>query len=181
MGNSRKIWTVACGALLWATVGCAHYGGADRGLADELRATKQQAELERTRVLELEARLAWLEQKTREFDQHAAATRDQRMLLDKLDMLIALNQRLLSEHATLLTSPPAQIIQSSEQPSSLASAAAPECNVGLSTEEKIRQLVLRLRGERSPWRVDGLSYEESEALRFLLRRERQLDAKNPWQ
>jgi len=45
----------------------------------------------------------------------------------------------------------------------------------------VLELVLQLRGERSPWRVDGLSYEESQALRLLLRAERELDHENPWQ
>ena len=179
MGISRKIGTAACAMVLAASAGCAQYAGHQRGLAEELRATRQQAELERQRVLELESRLAWLEQNTHTLNQQLDAPRSERLLLERLDTLIALNQRLLSERALRPAVDPARAER--EQPSSLDMPDSPECNVGLNTEEKIRQLVMRLRGERSPWRVDGLSYEESEALRFLLRRERQLDAKNPWQ
>lgn len=166
----------------------------DRGLERELRVAREEAALEQRRVYELENRLIRLEESSKaevSASQAAASDAAQRR---QLDVLIALNQQLLletqanREQRSLpppAATPPAPAPAPAPAPTHPATTQAqsklPECNAGLTTEQKILQLVLSLKNERSPWRVDGLSYEESQALRVLLREERALDRDNPWQ
>jgi len=166
----------------------------NRGLERELQTARAEAALEQRRVYELEARLARLEVRTQPAP--AAVTPSagggDPTLQRQLDMLIALNQELLREAranreqtsvAAASTAAAAVIpaLTPAVMPQQMPNGVGPECNTGLTTEQKILELVLTLKGERSPWRVDGLSYEESQALRVLLREERPLDLENPWQ
>lgn len=178
----------ALGALFGIAIlasGCAQHAQTTAELERALERSRQQAGQERNRVLALEARLLRLEyeaalEKPEALDtQRSPSTSIDQRLVERLDMLIALNQSLL-QRSLAEQSPAAHAIEPAAAPAP-AEHLTPECEAGLSTEQKIRQLVLQLRGQRSPWRVDGLSYEESEALRFLLREERQLDRHNPWQ
>jgi len=154
----------------------------DRGLQQELAISQREAALERQRVHELEARLTLLEERS-EAQAPVAPPPSDPMLKQQLDVLIAMNQQLLDE--TRASQRPATVVPTQmPQVQTVAprtAAIGPECNAGLTTEQKVLELVLQLRGERSPWRVDGLSYEESQALRVLLRAERELDHENPWQ
>ena len=163
----------------------------NRGLEQELHAARAEAAVEQRRVYELEARLARLEYRTEQPRATVAtATGGDPAVKRQLDALIALNQELLREaranreQAALAPgalAPAALAAPVAVQQTPTPSALGPECNTGLSTEQKILQLVLELKGHRSPWRVDGLTYEESQALRLLLRTERPLDRENPWQ
>jgi hypothetical protein len=169
----------ACASLL---LGACLPSTGDRGLQQELAAAQREASLERERVHALEARLTRLEARSEDQTRvQNAALPSEPGLEQRLDVLIALNQQLL--HETRASQQPAAVVPTavarSEAPRT--STVGPECNTGLTTEQKVLELVLQLRGERSPWRVDGLSYEESQALRLLLRAERELDEKNPWQ
>jgi len=160
----------------------------DRGLERELRVAREEAALEQRRVYELENRLIRLEESSKAEASASKAAAGDATLQRQLDVLIALNQQMLVASqanreqrplpapAAPPTPTPAPAILTPTQ-----SSALPECNAGLTTEQKILQLVLSLKNERSPWRVDGLSYEESQALRVLLREERALDRDNPWQ
>jgi hypothetical protein len=162
----------------------------ERGLQQELAAAQREASLERERVQALEARLTRIEERA-SIPLTSAATPSDPELKRQLAALIALNQQML--HETRANQRPAavvptaalqsEVVQNEAPPSGTLGQGAlgPECNTGLTTEQKVLELVLQLRGERSPWRVDGLSYEESQALRLLLRAERELDEKNPWQ
>ena len=179
----------ALGALFGIAIlasGCAQHAQTTAELERALERSRQQAEQERNRVLALEARLLRLEyeaalEKPEALDtQRSPSTSTDQRLVERLDTLIALNQSLLQRSLA----PAAHAVEPAAAPAPVPAPAehlTPECGAGLSTEQKIRQLVLQLRGQRSPWRVDGLSYEEGEALRFLLREERQLDRHNPWQ
>ena len=159
----------------------------NRGLEQELRTARAEAALEQRRVYELETRLAHLEVRAQQAPAAPApgAGRGDPAIQRQLDVLIALNQELLREaqaNREPASVSPASVSPASAAPASIVPAAvAPECNTGLTTEQKILELVLALKGERSPWRVDGLSYEESQAMRILLRSERPLDHENPWQ
>ena len=173
--------------LLVPLVGCMP-AAPDRGLERELATARAQAAFEQTRVRELENRLTRLEANSQAAPNPAAndSTTEQ-----QLNLLIALNQQLLLETqanreqraqpAPAPAPPPPSTAIPTQSTLRSTPLEAPECNAGLTTEEKILQLVLSLKGERSPWRVDGLSYEESQALRVLLREERALDRDNPWQ
>lgn len=173
------------GALVLTLTACMPGARSERGLQRELAQARYQAETEHARVQQLEERLARVEQA--QATQRAPidpAERKQSRVSAQLEQLILMNQNLLLEvqaqrvQETLVTPTPVMSSAPGVRPSG---NVPPECNTGLSTEQKILELVLELRGQRSPWRVDGLSYEESQALRFLLRRERELDARNPWQ
>lgn len=169
----------------------------NRGLERELQAARAEAAVEQRRVYELEARLARLEYHAEQPPATPVANPagGDPTVQRQLDALIALNQELLREVqanrertalAAPAVAPPAPVPAvltppAAAQQSQTASTLGPECNTGLTTEQKILQLVLELKGNRSPWRVDGLTYEESQALRVLLRGERPLDHENPWQ
>lgn len=169
----------------------------NRGLERELQAARAEAAVEQRRVYELEARLARLEYHAEQPPATPVANPagGDPTVQRQLDALIALNQELLREVqanrertalAAPAVAPPAPVPAvltppAAAQQSQTASTIGPECNTGLTTEQKILQLVLELKGNRSPWRVDGLTYEESQALRVLLRGERPLDHENPWQ
>lgn len=87
---------------------------------------------------------------------------EDRELVNRLDRLMAMNERLLAEHA------PAPV-----------PAAEPTLSPTLSPEQELRALVERLRGHPgSPH--GGLTREQEGALRVLMRPERTLDTENPW-
>ena len=162
----------------------------DRGLERELRVARAEAALEQRRVYELENRLIRLEESSKAEASASQAAAGDAALQRQLDVLIALNQQLLVETQAhreqrslpAPAAPPAPApAPTPPPPATLNQSKLPECDAGLTTEQKILQLVLSLKNERSPWRVDGLSYEESQALRVLLREERALDRDNPWQ
>lgn len=158
-------------------------GTGDRGLQQELAISQHEASLERQRVHELEARLTLLEERSEAEAQvppPSTPLPSDPMLKRQLDVLIALNQEMLDQ--TRASQRAVAVVPTQPAPieAPRTSAIGPECNAGLTTEQKVLELVLQLRGERSPWRVDGLSYEESQALRVLLRAERELDHENPW-
>jgi len=163
----------------------------DRGLERELRVAREEAALEQRRVYELENRLVRLEESSKGEASTSQAAAGDATLQRQLDVLIALNQQLLMQTqanreqralpAPAAAPPPPAPAPTPPPAATPAQSKLPECNAGLTTEQKILQLVLSLKNERSPWRVDGLSYEESQALRVLLREERALDRDNPWQ
>jgi hypothetical protein len=155
----------------------------NRGLEHELRTARAEAAFEQRRVHDLEARLARLEQRAElpPVSPAPSAAAGEAMVTRQLDALITLNQELLREAQTNRQSTVVALPNVAPAEAATPSTLAPECDTGLTAEQKILQLVLELKGERSPWRVDGLSYEESQALRVLLRSERQLDRDNPWQ
>lgn len=180
---------VCVGVLLLTLTSCMPRARSEYGLQRELAAARHETQSERLRVQQLEERLARLEraQATRaDSPTSPASNPEQARVSAQLEQLILMNQNLLLEVQAQRLQRPGPGPEST--PSKLALSTGshpakvpPECNTGLSTEQKILELVLELRGQRSPWRVDGLSYEESQALKFLLRPERELDARNPWQ
>jgi hypothetical protein len=132
-------------------------------------------------VTELEARLVVIERDLAT-SKRAQTTHDAPVLA-KLDRLIRVNEKLLQRTpepapaATATASVPLQSTLSSTE----ALATEVSCGEGLPPAEQIERLVRRLHGGHgSSWR-GGLSLEQSQALRVLLRRERELDADSPWQ
>ncbi|HEY6725272.1 MAG TPA: hypothetical protein VI197_14655 [Polyangiaceae bacterium] len=199
MRSSDRRWRVALLGLPGLLVACMP-AQPNRGLEQELQAARSEAALEQRRVHELEARLAHLEIRALQTPAAASAGTGDPTIQRQLNLLIALNQELLREaqaNRERVPVAPAALAPVALTPATLtpaaltpatppqrtvpASGVSPECNAGLTTEQKILELVLALKGERSPWRADGLSYEESQALRVLLRADRPLDRDNPWQ
>jgi hypothetical protein len=131
-------------------------------------------------VAELEARLVVIERDV-VTSKRAQATRDAPVLA-RLDHLIRVNERAL-QRAPMASEPatgpgPTGPALSSSQPA--PAAKDDSCGEGLPPEEQLEHLVRRLHGHSSGWR-GGLSLEQNQALRVLLRRERELDADSPWQ
>jgi hypothetical protein len=181
--------------VLLALWGCSPQVQPDRELHEALKSARQQAQLERERVLALELRLARLEEQSAALARKAGhpelvsradvqerSTGETERLLDKLDLLIGLNRdlaRRVEAAPAMAASIPERRVQGEELVLTDAEGASGGEDA-LATEEQIRMLVRQLRQGRSPWRADGLSYEESQALRLLLRRDRPLDTRNPW-
>ena len=174
----RSAWvgTLLLAALAVSIAGCAVRSTDEHLLAAKLRYAQEQARVDQTRMQALEARVAQLEHETavraaqpkpmpRQFD-------DPRMLA-KLEELLAVNQRMLEEVEA------ARKRAEAEAPAAAAPALAPEPPPQLSREERLRQIVYEMHGNSGRWR-GGLSLEQAEALRTLLRSERRLDADNPW-
>lgn len=166
--------------LLVSSTGCAAQLAEQNQLAMELLRAKDEAAAQRAHVAELEARLVLIE-KEQVSSKRAQATRDGPVLA-KLDHLIRVNERVLSHTPETPASSPAPTSAPREP---LMSSASPlpaddSCGEGLSPEEQLERLVRRIHGHASGWR-GGLSLEQSQALRILQRRERELDARSPWQ
>lgn len=177
---SRLVIGVAPWLLAVGSSGCAAQLVGQNQVASELAHARDEAAAQRARVSELEARLALLEKEVAA-GKRTQAARDAPVLA-KLDRLIRVNEQLLQRTPALApvanASPPVEPVLSSTE---LAVDPGDSCGAGLSPAEQIERLVRRLHGgQSSSWR-GGLSVEQSQALRVLLRRERQLDVSNPWQ
>jgi len=172
-------------ALSALVAGCATQRDDSLRLSEELGRAHADSAWQRARAAELEARMSQLEQRS-----GAAQTmqRNQdRDMLNRLERLIEMNERLLAEHATpaplaaASTAPvpaPAPAPVTAPAPASATKTAATPAPA-LSDEQALRELVERLRGR--PGRPHGgLTREQEQALRVLLQPERTLDTENPW-
>lgn len=157
-------------------------------IAAELHAAREENAAERVRVARLEARIQELEVEAnaREERDHSDGQRlerareahDNRRILQRLDELLIVNQRLLEE---------AEIARRRAEAAERVHASLGERDGASDTdlpsvashEERLRQIVYEMHGKPGRWR-GGLSLEQSEALRILLKAERNLDADNPW-
>lgn len=165
-------------ALGWLASGCVAGHTSDPLLKAELAEAQQRNALERQRVMALEARIADLERESAsrmQRERSEARAFENRQVLQKLNELLEVNQRLLreAERARKRDEAPAVAKQEPEEP------APTDLPAAQSREEQLRQIVFEMHGEPGRWR-DGLSLEQSEALRVLLKSERPLDLKNPW-
>ena len=160
----RTLWSVCAAAGLWLSVSaCAGQRDQELRLAEDLGRMRAEAAWHAARATELEARLTRLEE--RKTETPASRASDDRELLNRFARLIALSAHPAPEQPALPAAGEAQTACVSETQS--------------SPEEQIRTLVERLRGH--PGRVNGpLTRDQNEALRRLLKPERQLDSDNPW-
>jgi hypothetical protein len=167
-------------AFCFAIVGCAAQHGDSLRLSEELGHARADAAWEKAHAAELESRIARLEQRSA-VTLSVQRTED-RELWSRLDRMISLNERLLAERAAPRPSagsavPPqaGAMVPTASSAVSTASRATPT----LSQEQELRSLVERMRGRPgSPH--GGLTREQEDALRVLLRPERTLDSENPW-
>ncbi|HET9934110.1 MAG TPA: hypothetical protein VFQ35_25585 [Polyangiaceae bacterium] len=147
---------------------CSALGGGDTGLRDELAASRAEAQAEHERVQELEQRLAQLELNSK------VQVRDRRIEA-RLERLIDQNEALLRAQSAPACQPsaPQSTTEPSRPPTGTASFAdATEGDQKKQLEERLRAFV---RGQGG-----GLSAEQREAMRVLLRKDRVLDRANPW-
>jgi len=149
-------------ALCVALAGCASQHDESLRLSEELGRARADAAWQQARAADLEARMSRLEQRAGValIDRRA----EDRELINRLDRLIAMNERLLAEPTPAPAPTP---------------AAEPKLGPTLSPEQELRAVVERLRGHPgSPH--GGLTREQEGALRVLMRPERTLDTENPW-
>jgi len=168
-------------SLLTATVlsaalgGCAVQHDDALRLSEELGRARADAAWQQARAAALEARLARLEQRVDTAAPRAPSV-DDRELLNRLDRLIAENNRLLAERAA----PPIPSASAASSTTAPPPASALPARAGTPTPEaQLRALVEQLRGRPGSLH-GGLTREQEDALRVLMRPERKLDAENPW-
>lgn len=154
--------------------GCAAHGSGQAVSALEPAQLERRAE--QARVARLEARLTEFERAQARRDQ-AEIINAQRQVIERLDRLIALNEKVLEQERPDSQATEAEPAQAA--PAQVEATPRAPFETGLSFKEKLKALMDELRDDPSPWR-GGLSPEQNQALRVLLRPERSLDANNPW-
>ena len=166
-------------ALSAFAAGCATQRDDSLRLSEELGRAHADSAWQRARAAELEARMSQLEQRS-----GAAQTMQRsqdREMLNRLERLLEMNERLLAERAApapLAAASSAPVPPTAPAPASATTTAATP-TPALSDEQTLRALVERLRGR--PGRPHGgLTREQEQALRVLLQPERTLDTENPW-
>jgi flagellar biosynthesis GTPase FlhF len=162
----------------WFISGCAARQTSDPFLVAALYEARQHNEAEQKRVAALEARLAELEREAAvraERDRNSVRNTSDQRLVQKLDQLLATNQRLLREARAARERAEATQRQADDQ----EKPAPTDLPAAQSQEQRLREIVYEMHGEPGRWR-GGLSLEQSKALRVLLKSERSLDSDNPW-
>jgi hypothetical protein len=96
-----------------------------------------------------------------------------------LNALLAVNQRLLEEVEAARERAVVAEAQKASDPEVGTEPAPTDLPSLVSREERLRRIVHELHGKAGRFR-GGLSLEQSEALRVLLKNERDLDTANPW-
>jgi hypothetical protein len=144
-----------------------------------IQAERAKALAAEQRVAELEKRLAALESASKARTAAPRSSLEPAAVSDKLDRLIAAQEQLVERMAQQQAGSPV----SARPPAPHAAAAANEALCRPSAElvgfeARLHDLVQRAQADLPPWR-GGLSREKREALRLLLREDRQLDGKNP--
>jgi hypothetical protein len=176
----KSLWLLAAGGLGLSASACVGQRDQELRLSEELGRARANAAWQEARVAELDARLSRLEHPL------ASPPADAHLLQPRLDRLIAQNERLLAERPTACVAAPAAPAtphgagaSTSRTSSTSTSATADTGDTQSTLEEQLRTLVERLRGHRDRFR-GPLTREQNEALRVLLKPERQLDSENPW-
>jgi len=172
----QRLSLVGAVALCLGLGGCAGQRDQELRLSEELGRARAEASFQQARVAQLELRLSGLEQRVVSRPELRAP--EQPELLNRLDRLIELNERLLAEQTRV--APAAEnVAPTNATTQGSASAANGSLGPTPSDEEQLRALVERMRGH--PGRLNGvLTREQNDALRFLTKPERQLDSENPW-
>jgi hypothetical protein len=165
----KSLWLLAAGGLELSVSACV--GQPDQGgrLSEELSRARANAAWQGARVAELESRLSQLERRL------GSPPAEPRLLQNRLDRLIAQNERLLTERPAACPAASA----SPSTPNTWSASPSPTANTPSTLEEQLRPLVERLRGPHDRFK-GPLTHEQNEALRILLKPERRLDLKNPW-
>jgi len=158
--------TMVLGGLL---SGCAAQHDEALRLSEELGRAQANAAAQQARAAALESRVSRIEGAALFANSRQSENRE---LLNRLDRLVALNEKLIAERAT----PPSAAFAPGT-PTSAAPSPAPIAEVAsatLSDEEQLRALVIKMRGREGRLH-DGLTREQDAALRVLTQPERKLD------
>lgn len=171
-------WTLLFVLGTGGLAGCGA-GAAQRELAFadlEAQSARAEANREHARLVALEARLREMERRSADASRGCATTHD-----SAGDVAAARDrpqtQPLRSEGDFLTEARVAR--PASAAPAAAVALAAPPSAASVTERERLEQRLELLR----PYAVDpqsGLSPERRDALRVLLRRDRQLDLMNPW-
>jgi len=145
--------------------GCAAQHDEALRLSEELGRARADAAAQQARAAALESRMSRLEGAALFANGRQPENRE---LLNRLDRLVALNEKLLVERAT----PPSAAVSPSPAPTAEVAST-------LSDEEQLRALVVRMRG-RAGRPHDGLTRDQEAALRLLTQPERKLDTEAFW-
>jgi len=171
--------TLLVALLIGSLPGCAASVSISRGWSSSRQARSARAEAmrEHAQLVQLEARLFEMEQRLASQARACRATPDPRSVAGasppdppRTEPLRSEGDFLLEARAVAPAAPPAAKIAVAESPQPVAAS---------SEREHVQQLLEGLR-EYTFDPQSGLSLERREALRVLLRRERQLDSVNPW-
>ncbi len=159
---------LGCGAVLWLSSACMAHQGQPGGNA--LAAERARAARAEQQVTMLEARLARLEAQAQK--PTAAEPKS-----DKLDRLIAAQERMV-QNLERLQAPTVIPVPAPSPHGSPAAGTQSVRSSNTALSDYIQDLVDRSATDAPPWR-GGLSREKREALRVLLKPERTLDLGNP--
>ncbi|HEX5099819.1 MAG TPA: hypothetical protein VFV94_09985 [Polyangiaceae bacterium] len=140
----------------------------------EARSARADAQRDRARLVEIEARLIELE---RYWERQERACEADRQSGDVESLGDGQRTDPLRSEGDFLAE--ARVAAPAAGPAAKGGAAAPPRSTPVSERERMEQLVEGLREYAFDPR-SGLSRERREALRVLLRRDRQLDLMNPW-
>jgi len=175
----RRGWTLPFILLTGGLPGCeAGVSRGDMALAKlQVQSAREEAKREHARLLEMETRMADLERRLAKQARACGATRDPRAAdvegargRPKTEPLRSEGDFLTEARVSApATAPPAR--------SSALGAATAEAPA--SEQERLQRQLEGLR-EYTLDQQSGLSFERREALRVLLRKDRQLDLMNPW-
>jgi hypothetical protein len=144
----------------------------------QLAAERAKTDAAEQRVVELERRLAEVERLAQTTAAHAARPVTAPNAADKIDRLVAAQERLIERLAEAQAASAATSLATSKK----ATAREPVCRqpsaefAGFGA--RLQDLYERAQTDLPPWR-GGLSREKREALRILLREDRELDGQSP--
>jgi hypothetical protein len=147
----------------------------------QLAAERAKTEAAEQRVVELERRLAEVERLAQTTAAHAARPVTASNAPDKIDRLVAAQERLVERLVEAQAASAAASLATSAT-SKKPTAREPVCRqpsaefAGFGA--RLQDLFERAQTDLPPWR-GGLSREKREALRILLREDRELDGQNP--
>lgn len=166
---------------LFSLSACAGQHDSELRLSEQLGEARAEAAFQRAQASGLARRLARVEERVAASSAVPAQTN--RALLERLDRLLAQNQRLIAAQAAAAEEPAAAASTAKgaapAQPAATSAVAKPDTGLERSQEAQLRALVEGWRGR--PGRLNGpLTREQNQALRVLTKPERKLDSEALW-
>jgi hypothetical protein len=144
----------------------------------QVAAERAKAHAAEQRVVELERRLAEVERLAQANASQAARPVSAASAPDKIDRLIAAQELLIERLAEAQAAAAARPLATSKKPSAREPICRQPSAEFAGFGARLQDLYERAQTDLPPWR-GGLSREKREALRILLREDRELDGRNP--
>jgi hypothetical protein len=177
-------------ALTIALSGCVAQHDDTLRLHEELGRARGEAVWQQAHAAQLEARAALLESRLSRLEERSdtGATRpvEDSRLLGRLERILELNERLLAELAApsaVGVAPASDAKAASRAPATktaaVAGAAASDA-LTLSQQQLLQVLIESILARPGSGARGGLTRDQENALRLLMRPERKLDTENPW-